>query len=79
MFHNAAFSIITGEPENAPALDGIPVFEVLQKDGKFYANVPVVLPKKVPMHMAKWNPSDTWKFVIVGGGAAGLSAAETLR
>lgn len=78
-FHNAAFSILTGEPEHAPALDGIPVFEIVQKGGKTYVKVPYPLPKKKPMHMAKPDGSDSRRFVIIGGGAAGLSAAETLR
>lgn len=78
-FHNAAFSILTGEPENAPAFDGLPVFEVVEKEGKIYAKVPYPLPKKKPMHMAKPDGSDKWRFVIIGGGAAGQSAAETLR
>lgn len=79
MFHNAAFSILTGEPENAPALDGLPVFEVVEVDGKFFAKVPTVLPKKATMPMVKRDENDKRKFVIIGGGAAGLSAAETLR
>lgn len=78
-FHNAGFSILTGEPENAPALDGLPVFEIIEKDGKAYVKVPYPLPKKKPMHMAKPDGSDPRKFVIIGGGAAGQSAAETLR
>jgi nitrite reductase/ring-hydroxylating ferredoxin subunit len=45
-FHNAAFSILTGEPEHAPALDGLPVFEVIEKDGKVFVKIPPVLPKK---------------------------------
>ena len=31
--HAAGFSIITGQPENAPGLDGIPSFPVIEKDG----------------------------------------------
>ena len=69
-FHNAAFSILTGEPEHAPALDGLPVFDIIEKDGKFFVKVPAQLPKKIPMHMAKPDSSDSWKFVIIGGGAA---------
>ena len=34
--HAAGFSIITGQPENAPGLDGIPSFPVVEKNGKFF-------------------------------------------
>lgn len=78
-FHNAAFSIVTGFPENAPALDGLPIFEVVEKEGKFFAKVPEDLPRKATMPMSKRDPSNKEKVVIIGGGAAGMSAAETLR
>lgn len=52
-FHNAAFSVLTGQPERAPAIDGLPVFEIIERDGKFYAKVPTVLPKKQTMPMVK--------------------------
>ena len=78
-FHNAAFSIITGFPERAPGLDALPVFEVFQKDGKHFVKVPVDRPRSVTMPMAKRDPANSEKFVIIGGGPAGLSCAETLR
>ena len=34
--HAAGFSIITGEPENGPGLDGIPSFPVVEREGKFF-------------------------------------------
>jgi len=78
--HAAGFSIITGAPESAPGLDGIPSFPVVERDGKFFVQVPAdKLPGSVTMSMAKRDPEDKRHFVILGGGAAGLNCAETLR
>jgi nitrite reductase/ring-hydroxylating ferredoxin subunit len=35
--HAAAFSIVTGEPEQAPGLDGIPTFPIVKHGDKYYA------------------------------------------
>jgi nitrite reductase/ring-hydroxylating ferredoxin subunit len=46
--HGAAFSITSGAPENAPALDGLPTFVIEERDSKFYVKVPEgSFPKKV--------------------------------
>lgn len=34
--HGAAYSIVSGKPEHAPGLDGIPTFEIQEKDGKVF-------------------------------------------
>mmetsp|Transcript_6974 Transcript_6974/g.5227 ORF Transcript_6974/g.5227 Transcript_6974/m.5227 type:complete len:97 (+) Transcript_6974:273-563(+) len=66
--------------DNAPALDGVTTFEVIEKGGKFFVKVPEgELPKKVPMKLAKRDPANKKHFVIVGGGPAAVSCAETLR
>lgn len=77
--HAAGFNVVTGAPDSAPAMDGIPTFPVIERDGKFFVEVPEELPGKVAQKMTKRDPEDKRKFVIVGGGAAGLNAAETLR
>lgn len=77
--HNAAFSIITGEPEYAPAFTSLPTFEVVEEDGKFFVKLPSDWNKSKNMYMAKRDTTNPSRYVIVGGGAAGLSAAETLR
>jgi rubredoxin-NAD+ reductase len=77
--HCAGFSIITGYPENSPGLDGLPVFEVVHKDGKSFVKVPTKLPRKSTMPMAKRDDNDKREFVIIGGGPSGLTAAESLR
>jgi len=52
--HAAGFSIITGKPETAPGLDGIPSFPVVQRDDGWYVQIPAEgLPRKVPMPLTK--------------------------
>ena len=78
--HAAGFSIITGEPDRAPGLDGIPSFAVVEREGKFFVQVPAEgLPKKKTQALSKRDPENKTHFVIVGGGPAGLNCAETLR
>jgi len=61
-------------------LSGIPSFKVVERDGKYFVQIPKSgLPSKVDVPMAKRDPQDKRHFVIVGGGAAGLNCAETLR
>ena len=37
------------------------------------------LPKSIPQPLSKRDPENKNNYVIIGGGAAGLNAAETLR
>jgi nitrite reductase/ring-hydroxylating ferredoxin subunit len=77
--HNAAFSILDGYPETAPAKNGLQKFEIIEKQGKKYVKVPSNFKDTQVVHMATRDPKNKTKFIIVGGGPAGLSAAETLR
>lgn len=78
--HAAGFSIITGAHEGGPGLDGLPSFPVVERDGKFFVQLPEgALPSKVSMPLSKRDPLNQTHFVIIGGGPAGLNAAETLR
>jgi len=78
-YHSAGFSIVTGATESGPVRDNLPRFEVFEKGGKSYVRVPWPLPKKAEPVMAKRDPNDKRRYVIVGGGPAGLHCAETLR
>ncbi len=73
-WHHACFSLRTGEALRAPALDPIPCFNVEQAGDKLY-----VKEKIEPKKSAPENKSHPASIVIVGGGAAGLAAAEMLR
>jgi nitrite reductase/ring-hydroxylating ferredoxin subunit len=78
--HAAGFSIITGQPDGGPGLDGLPSFPVVQRDGKHFVQIAEgALKARVTMPLTKRDPNNHTHFVIIGGGAAGLNAAETLR
>ena len=78
-WHAAGFSVTSGALEYAPGRDGVPKYEVTEQNGKWYVRVPKKLEQKQIAHMAKRDPGNKTKMVIVGGGPAGLNCAETLR
>lgn len=79
-WHHACFHVHSGNLLEPPALDGLPTFETWI-DGE---NVVVKLPEKIPFskppRMARYEAeSDNRTFIILGAGAAGNMAAQTLR
>jgi len=72
-WHHARFDLRTGEPVGAPALNPLPCFRVEQKDGVASVRGRTAAP---PRASAAYAPASV---VIVGAGAAGEAAAETLR
>ena len=73
-WHHACFSLRTGEALRAPALDPIACWRVDREGG------PVFVREKLPAHNASplAGPAPS-SIVIVGGGAAGVAAAEMVR
>ena len=79
-WHLAAFDIKTGYTENGPMIDGIPTYAITETDGKVVVKIPKdVKNSRKSIQTVKRDPANTQRFVIVGGGVAGASAAETLR
>ncbi|XP_067014967.2 apoptosis-inducing factor 3 isoform X2 [Anabrus simplex] len=81
-WHGACFSLATGDIEEFPGLDGIPCFKVeVQKNGdvKVKARRKDLGVAKVVKPMVSRDKNNNTTFVIVGGGPAALSCAETLR
>lgn len=74
-WHHACFNLHTGEALRAPALDPIPCWRVEQAGEKVFVKEKLEpsMPKAVS---PKAHPSS---ILIVGGGAAGLAAADMLR
>lgn len=75
-WHHACFSLRTGEALRAPALDPIACWRVEQRDGRAYVETKLEPAGVQPLPAAAGMPGSV---VIVGGGAAGNAAAETLR
>jgi apoptosis-inducing factor 3 len=77
-WHHACFSLRTGEAVRAPALDPISCWRVDRTDDKVLVRekLPEFEPKPVSSGDRQQWPESV---VIVGGGAAGLAAADVLR
>jgi 3-phenylpropionate/trans-cinnamate dioxygenase ferredoxin reductase subunit len=74
-WHHSAFSLATGECLRPPALGDLPSWDVEQRDGLVVVGARRETPARSPAAIAR-HPASV---VIVGGGAAGLVAADTLR
>src|SRR5713226_4579922 len=72
-WHHACFSLRTGEALRAPALDPVPCWRVERLGDKIFVR------EKVPPPAPKRGTEGPSSVVIVGGGAAGLAAADMLR
>ncbi|HEU4749860.1 MAG TPA: FAD-dependent oxidoreductase [Acidimicrobiia bacterium] len=73
-WHHAIFDMETGEAVGAPALNPIPTYQPTERGGRVYVTGPVEAPPVV-----RTPVSSPESVVIVGAGAAGACAAETLR
>jgi nitrite reductase/ring-hydroxylating ferredoxin subunit len=78
-WHHACFDVTTGNLEEPPALDSLPRYEVRVEDGRVLARVPDGAEDRVLPRMSRRDPADARQFVIIGAGAAGHAAAQTLR
>jgi 3-phenylpropionate/trans-cinnamate dioxygenase ferredoxin reductase subunit len=73
-WHHACFSLRTGEALRPPALNDLPCWRVEQRGEKVY--VAGRAPARAARPRRRAGPESV---IIVGGGAAGDAAAETLR
>ncbi len=75
-WHHACFSLRTGAALRAPALDPVSCWRVEQRGGSVYVREQRARAKQQRFPVAADTPKAV---VILGGGAAGNAAAETLR
>src|SRR5262245_4190998 len=74
--HHACFSLRSGEPLRAPALDPIACWRVDREGDKLFVREKLPAPR---LSLAASPPQSPASIIIVGGGAAGLAAADMLR
>ncbi len=72
-WHNARFDLEKGLPLSPPALDGLPVYETKVEGGAVFVG------QKKTSRISMPRDRDGRTVLIVGAGAAGNAAAETLR
>lgn len=79
-WHGACFNVATGDVEDAPALDPIAKFEVVEKDGGVYIKGDENTVKSARKTLSiKCSPRGQEKIVIVGSGSGAVGAIEGLR
>ncbi|CDW87365.1 nad-dependent dehydrogenase [Stylonychia lemnae] len=78
-WHSASFNLKSGAIEGGPALDGVPQYNIISKNGKSFVQVPEVLTQTKSQQLAKRDLNDQRHFIVIGGGPAGLNCAEALR
>src|SRR5215510_4503501 len=72
-WHHACFDLRTGEAIGAPALSDVPCFDVTTRDGR------VRVGDKRPPARRQLQGVSPSSIVVLGAGAAGAAAVETLR
>lgn len=77
--HHSCFDITTGDLQEPPAIDALPRYDVRVEDDQVIVRVPAEVTDRRTPEMSKRDPNDMRLFAIVGGGAAGYAAAQTLR
>merc|ERR1712000_693250 len=82
-WHGACFNAKTGDVEDAPALDSLPVFKTIERDGAVY-----ITGEESAIKSSKRKPNfkcnaaggaQEEKVVVVGGGSGALGVMEALR
>ncbi len=78
-WHHACFSLRTGEAIAAPALNPVPGWQVEKRDGKAFVRDKMQQAQPSTRASSRVAAGQPDRVVIIGGGAAGLAAAEMLR
>jgi NADPH-dependent 2,4-dienoyl-CoA reductase/sulfur reductase-like enzyme len=79
-WHNAAFDITSGHLERPPAMNDLSAYEIGVEEGDIFVTLPEKPEESRCPSMVKKNVrADRRNFIILGAGAAGAVAVETLR
>ncbi|KAI0133916.1 hypothetical protein BJ170DRAFT_575329 [Xylariales sp. AK1849] len=80
-WHGACFSAKTGDVEDAPALDSLPIFKVIEKDGAVYVQgeeAAIKAGRRQPT-LRRSGEAKGDKVVVVGGGSGAMGLVQGLR
>ena len=79
-WHHAVFDVVNGDLEEPPALDALVSYDVRVDGERVVVSVPEEgSDRRTPAMVQRDTAVDSRQFVIIGGGAAGYAAAQTLR
>jgi apoptosis-inducing factor 3 len=78
-WHQAVFDVMNGDLKEPPALDAEPCYPVRVEGDDVIVRAPKQGKNRRTPAMARRDPADNRTMVILGAGAAGNAAAETLR
>ena len=82
-WHHAVFNVVSGDLEEPPALDGLVSYDTRVEGEHVIVTVPLIpnaTPDRRTAPMSVHDAlADSRQFVIIGAGAAGYAAAQTLR
>jgi NADPH-dependent 2,4-dienoyl-CoA reductase/sulfur reductase-like enzyme/nitrite reductase/ring-hydroxylating ferredoxin subunit len=79
-WHHAAFNVVNGNMEDPPALDSLVSYDLRIDGERIMLRVPDdAEDRRAPAMVKRDAAADSRQFVIIGAGAAGYAAAQTLR
>ena len=79
-WHHAVFNVVNGDLEEPPALDALTCYHVRVEGERVLVSVPEdASDRRTPAMVQRDTAADSRQFVIIGAGAAGYAAAQTLR
>ena len=79
-WHHAVFNVVNGDMVEPPALDALTCYDVRVEGERVLVSVPEDgETRRTPSMVQRDAAADSRQFVIIGAGAAGYAAAQTLR
>ena len=79
-WHNACFNAIAGQQLEPPGLDSLATFDTRVEGENILVKLPENISQQRTGEMTNYDPQkDERVFIVLGAGAAGMNAVETLR
>jgi NADPH-dependent 2,4-dienoyl-CoA reductase/sulfur reductase-like enzyme/nitrite reductase/ring-hydroxylating ferredoxin subunit len=79
-WHHATFDVVSGDLEDPPALDSLTRYDLRVEGDRILLSLPEdAEDRRTPAMVKRDVAADSRQFVILGAGAAGYVAAQTLR